>query len=180
MLNGKNITLRAPEPSDADLLYNWENDFELWKVSNTLKPFSKNLINKYIENEHLDIFQLKQMRLMIVIADSHKTIGMIDLFDFDVYNSSAGVGIMLHKNYRGKGFANDALVVLCDYVFNFLNIHQIFCNISEKNTNSIKLFENVGFERTGEKKDWLFNGSDYENVFFYQKINPNHIFKTKK
>lgn len=177
MLNGKYITLRAPEPSDADLLYQWENDFELWKVSNTTKPFSKNLINKYIENEHLDIFQLKQLRLMIVTAVSHETIGMIDLFDFDVYNSSAGVGIMIHKDYRENGYAYDSLVVLCDYVFNFLNIHQIFCNISENNLKSIKLFEKAGFEKNGLKKDWIFNGNNYENVFFYQKINQNHIFK---
>jgi len=177
MLNGKNIILRALEPSDVDLLYNWENDFELWQVSNTTKPFSKSLIKKYIESENLDIFQLKQMRLMIETVIDKQTVGMIDLFDFDVFNSSAGIGIMLHKNFRKKGFATEALEVICDYSFNYLNLHQLFCNISEINKPSISLFENVGFIKNGVKKEWQFNGNNYDDVFFYQKINPNHTFK---
>lgn len=179
MLTGKQITLRAPEPNDADLLYQWENDFELWKVSNTTKPFSKHLIEKYIENEHLDIFQLQQMRLMIDIIDTKQTIGMIDIFDFDVYNSNAGIGIMLHEDYRKNGYAFDTIEVISEYVFNYLNIHQLYCNISSTNFNSITLFESSGFIKTGIKKEWRFNGKNFEDVFFYQKLNPNHKINKK-
>jgi diamine N-acetyltransferase len=36
-----NVRLRALEPDDIDLLYDWENNMEIWHVSNTLEPFSK-------------------------------------------------------------------------------------------------------------------------------------------
>ncbi len=174
MLKGKNIILRAPEPEDADLLYEWENDFKLWKVSNTTKPFSKNIIKKYIENEHLDIFELKQVRFMIQEIANNKTVGMIDLFNFDIYNSNAGVGIMIHEKYRKNGYANEALNILCNYTFEYLNLHQIFCNIAENNKPSIDLFLKCDFSKSGIKKDWQFNGNDFEDVGFYQKINPKH------
>ena len=34
------IRLRALEPDDVQVLYKWENDTEVWKVSNTIVPFS--------------------------------------------------------------------------------------------------------------------------------------------
>lgn len=171
MLTSNSIKLRALEPYDIDLLFEWENDFELWKVSNTLTPFSRETIKSYLDSIHLDIFQTKQLRLMIDTHDEpQKTVGMIDLFDFDFYNSRAGVGIMVHKNHRQKGYADDALKIISNYSFNFLNLHQLYCSISEKNKPSIKLFKNNGFEVIGVKKDWLFNNDEYEDVFFMQKI----------
>lgn len=175
MLNGTNIKLRAIEPHDVDLLYKWENDFELWRVSNTQKPFSRNLLRQYIESEELDFFQTKQLRLMIDVLENNKTIGMIDLFDFDPYHSRAGVGIMLHKEFRNKGFALEALNVLCKYAFDFFAIHQLYCDIAETNLDSLNLFEKAGFVRVCEKKDWIFDGKNFNSVYFYQKINSKLV-----
>ena len=38
------IRLRALEPDDVQVLYKWENDTEVWKVSNTIVPFSKYML----------------------------------------------------------------------------------------------------------------------------------------
>ncbi len=172
MLEGKKIKLRAVEPEDAELLYEWENDCKLWSVSNTLKPFSKNLIKSYIATEHLDLFQTKQQRFMIDrIGDIPETIGMIDLFDLDAFHRRSGVGIMIHEKYRSQGFAADALQILMNYSFNLLNMRQLYCSISANNKISLSLFQNAGFEITGLKKDWLFNGKGFEDVVFLQKIN---------
>jgi diamine N-acetyltransferase len=107
------IVLRAPEPGDVDILYQWENDREIWKVSNTLTPFSKYILEKYIENAHLDIYQVKQLRLMIDVISEDKpplTVGAVDLFDFDAHNLRAGVGILIgNKKDRNKGYATLAL-----------------------------------------------------------------------
>ena len=44
MLKGEYIQLRALEPSDLEVLYQWENDINIWKVSQTLAPFSKHVL----------------------------------------------------------------------------------------------------------------------------------------
>ncbi len=67
MIRNDKIILRALEPADADLLYQWENQMELWSVSNTLTPFSRHQIITYINQISLDIYQTKQLRLMIDI-----------------------------------------------------------------------------------------------------------------
>ena len=56
MINDDIIRLRALEPEDLECLYQWENDMDLWEVSDTLTPFSLFTLKKYIETCHLDIY----------------------------------------------------------------------------------------------------------------------------
>ncbi|MBI9038712.1 MAG: GNAT family N-acetyltransferase [Bacteroidales bacterium] len=151
------MLFRALEPSDVELLYDWENDKSIWKLSNTIVPFSRFLLEQYVVNSHQDIFTAKQLRLMIDVSDNennYKTIGCIDLFDFDPINMRAGVGILIEKNNRGKGFASKALKNLIEYAFDVLNLHQLYCNITVENINSIELFKKFNFEIIGLKKQW--------------------------
>ena len=54
MMQDENILIRALEPEDLEYLYKWENDMDLWDVSDTLTPFSHFTLKKYIENAHVD------------------------------------------------------------------------------------------------------------------------------
>jgi diamine N-acetyltransferase len=174
ILEGKNIKLRAVEPEDADLIYKWENDSSIWHASNTIEPFSYHIIKKYAENAHLDLFQAKQLRLMIDIQKDNKTktVGSIDLFNYDPMHQRAGVGILVHANEdRKKGYAGDALQTLISYAFGVLMLHQLYCNIDEDNEASLKLFKKYGFKITGKKHDWIRTSLGYKNEYFLQLIN---------
>ncbi len=143
MLENNIIKLRALEPSDIDLLYKWENDISVWRVSNTLAPFSKYIIKQYIENSHFDIYQTKQLRLIIDLKSGEELIpiGCIDLFDFEPFHNRAGIGILIaDSEYRGKSYASEALDLLIKYSFEILNLHQLYCNITVDNEASLKLF----------------------------------------
>jgi diamine N-acetyltransferase len=79
-LENKIIKLRALEVSDLELLYSWENDTSLWSTGATIAPFSKHVLMKYLETAHLDIYETKQLRLMIDLkTENYRTIGAIDL-----------------------------------------------------------------------------------------------------
>lgn len=173
MFQSKNLTLRALEPADIDLLFKWENDEEMWHLSNTVEPFSRFTLEQYILNSHQDIFTVKQLRLLIDvnIEKGNKTIGSIDLFDFDPNNKRAGIGILISKGNRNKGFANEALEMLIDYGFNTLNLHQLYCNISTDNIPSFKLFKNQGFNVVGIKKEWIFKKNKWVDEHLLQLVN---------
>jgi diamine N-acetyltransferase len=147
-LESEHIRLRALEPADIELLFNWENDPDLWLISNTLVPFSKYIIRQYIKNSHLDIYQTKQLRMMIDLkrGDDLDPIGTIDLFDFDPYHLRAGIGILIKEEKdRRKGYASEALKLFVQYCFRTLQLHQVYCNVSEDNDSSLKLFQKQGF-----------------------------------
>ena len=144
MLKGQNISMRALEPSDLELLYDWENDSSIWKVSQTITPYSKHILAKFLENAHLDIFTTKQLRLMIV--KDGLSIGTIELFDYDPVNSRAGIGILIaQENERRKGYAKEALKLMIEYAFKHLKINQLYCNISSSNKISLNLFSSLDF-----------------------------------
>lgn len=164
------IRFRALEPDDIDLLYEWENDAEIWEVSNTYEPFSKYILAKYIKDSQRDIYESKQIRMIIETLEE-KAVGAIDLFDFDPFHFRAGVGILIHdEKDRKMGYANDALQLLCSYATNYLRLHQLFANITADNLASIQLFKNNGFELTGTKKDWRRTLDGWKTELFFQKI----------
>lgn len=172
LIQGKRIFLRAPELADVDILYKWENDTSLWRVSNTIAPFSRFAIEQYLINAGSDIYAARQLRLMICLLDQDNTpIGAVDLFDFDPHHSRAGIGIVIIDEFRNQGYAKESLIVLIDYCFDHLGIHQLYSNISEDNSSSIRLFENVGFINTGRKLAWIKHGSTWKDELIFQKIN---------
>ena len=173
ILENKTIALRAPEPEDLDIMYLWENNTSIWRISGTLVPFSKFVLKQYLENAGKDIFETKQLRLIIQLKDNSRPVGAIDLFDFDPIHRRAGIGILIaDPSDRRKGYAREALETLMEYCFRVLQLHQIYCNISSGNEESIKLFTAAGFKAIGEKKEWLFNGQVFENEWLFQCINP--------
>lgn len=172
LLKNKDIVLRAVEPEDLEILYRWENSTVLWYHGNTLAPYSKLVLRQYINDSlEMDIYQSKQLRLMIDLVEEKVTIGTIDLYDIDAHNRRAGIGILIDDDYRRRGFAKQALELMSNYAFDFLCLHQIYAYIAQSNTNSISLFEKAGYQSVGILKDWLQRGEEFEDVYLSQLLN---------
>lgn len=223
-LEGRICRLRAVEPHDVDTMYAWENDTRIWRVSGTTAPYSRQLLERFVEQQRFDIWQTRQMRLMIepfsiestvigpkmensspivpevrssskVSAGNDSTggnltstestrervgctdtipIGALDLFEFDPQHSRAGIGILIHDPHmRGRGFATDALDVVCRYAYNTLGLHQLWCNIAADNPASIALFRSAGFTEAGVKREWIWTSEGFCDEIMMQKIFPD-------
>lgn len=169
-LQGNHINLRALEPEDLHFLFSIENNETFWEVSHTQQPFSKYALKLYLENSHLDIYEAKQLRLVIEEKTSKKAIGMIDLFDFNPQHKRAGIGILIHPDFQKKGYATEALTLLIKYSFTYLQLHQLYANINDDNINSIRLFEKLNFNQVGIKKDWNLTKDGFKNEILFQLI----------
>lgn len=170
-LKGNNIYLRALEPEDLDFLYQLENNTEVWEISGTVTPYSKSVLEHYLENAHRDIYEVKQLRL-VVCSLENKPLGLIDLFDFDPKNKRAGLGIVIvEEAFRNRGIGTEAIEVLSIYAFGVLGLRQLYANILEENHGSIHLFKKLGFDRVGVKKDWIYTNGNYKNEVLFQKLN---------
>jgi diamine N-acetyltransferase len=171
-LKGNNIHLRALEPEDLEFIYAIENDENIWEVSNTITPYSKFLIKQYLENAHQDIYEAKQLRLVICKKGNIDAIGLIDLFEFDAKNKRAGLGIIIQNEVdRDMGFGKEALGLMINYAFEQLQIHQLYANIGTENKASESLFTTFGFEKVGVKKDWNFTNNAFHDEAVFQLIN---------
>lgn len=170
-LKGNSVYLRALEPGDLDFIYKIENDEDFWEISSTLVPYSRFLIKKYLQNSHRDIYEVKQVRLMIC-SNEGESLGLIDVFDLEPKDRRAAIGILIAKGEdRGKGYGEEAVSLVCKYCFLHLGLHQVYANVSVDNSQSIKLFEKRGFQKVGVKKDWTLMNGKFKDEILYQLIN---------
>ena len=205
MLSGGAVRLRAVEPEDAELLYEWENDPAVWAVSGTTEPFSREQIQRFIERQASggDLLRTGQLRLMIEVPEPagaaetgaaeteaepgmtdeakaanpnrtsrmFRTVGTIDLFEYDVLHGRAGIGILIYdRSDRGRGYAADAVETLCRYARERLRMHQLWCNVGAENEASLRLFRGLGFREIGTRRDWLWTPEGYRDEIMLQKI----------
>lgn len=170
LLENDKIRLRAVEPQDLEQLYVWENNPTLWHVGNTRQPYSKFALKQYILQVDKDIYESKQLRLMIVDISTSRTVGTVDLFDFDIHNSRIALGLFVDATEQGKGYARAALHLIEDYVFSFLKINQLYCHIAETNTASRQMFEKEGYETNGILKNWIKTPEGFYNIILFQRF----------
>lgn len=175
LLENEKLRLRAVEPEDLDRLYAWENNSQLWNVGNTRNPFSRFVLRQYIVDSDKDIYENKQLRLMMVSKDTRETVGTVDLFDFDIHNSRIALGLFVDAAFQGKGYAKASLRLVEKYVFDYLKINQLYVHIAETNTASMLMFEQENFEKTGLLKDWIKTTDGFENIVLFQQFRSGYL-----
>lgn len=169
--------MRAVEPIDLEMLYEKENNPEVWGVSNMLAPCSRYALQTFIQNVRQDIYASRQLRLMIDVLQEDGvriTVGAVDLFNFDPQNLRAEVGIIIYEpSFRRKGYATQAMRRVISYAADTLQLHQLYCSVAESNEASIALFRKAEFEVSGIKKDWRKKSQRaFENELLMQHILP--------
>lgn len=165
----ESVRLRALEPSDLELLYLWENDPEVWRVSETIAPISRDRLAKLIRDQVYDIYASRQMRLMIDV--DNVSVGCVDLFNFEPLHRRFGLGILIYASEdRRKGCASRVIEQVKEYARNTLDLKQIWVNIDEDNPASIALFESCGFTLSARRKEWINRGGKFIDELEYQYI----------
>lgn len=170
MLQNETLSLRALEPEDLEKLYKWENNPQLWSVGNTRNPYSRYMLKQYILNADQNIYESKQLRLMMVSTESGETVGTVDLFNFDLHNSRIALGLYVDEAFQGKGFAKAALKLVEEYVFVFLGVNQLYCDIAATNIASRSMFEKEGYETNGILKNWIKTPDGFDDIIVFQRF----------
>ena len=151
MLKSTNIFLRTLQSSDAEVIFEWENNPKNWEISGTKSAFTKEEINTFVNGNH-DLKENQQIRYVICLNDPEEAIGTIDLFEYDAKKKAVGLGVLIAgTENRNKGYASEAINLMIDYCRNELKLVHLFCNIIKDNTASIRLFEKCGFQFIEER-----------------------------
>lgn len=147
------MKLRALEPEDLSVLYEIENDVDVWEHSSTTTPVSMYTLRQYIASCKNDLFEDGLLRLAVE-ADG-ELVGLVDLTDFSPLHRRAEVGIVIRKAFRGRGFGREALQQLADYARRVAGLHQLYAVVSALNNPALSLFAKSGYQEAHHLKDWL-------------------------
>lgn len=146
------ISLRKLEPSDLPYLYRWENDASSSAVGSIHNPLSQQDLRDYIASTTGDCYLDKQLRLMIV--DDDETEGCVDIYDLDIRNRKAAVGIYIAPDYRGRGVGRAAMRLLHEIAFGQLALEMLYAFVSVDNAPSSALFASLGYTPSSPIAHW--------------------------
>lgn len=152
----KMVTLRKLEPTDLPFLYQWENDATAWSDGNNHNPLSQQDLREYIKSTTGDIYRDGQLRL--IVMDGEQTVGCIDLFDLDIRNRRAAIGMYIAREVRGRGVGRSAVEALEQYAFGFLRLRLLYCVISVNNESCSNLYRSLGYMPSAQLPAWTLEG----------------------
>jgi len=123
------------------------------------------------EQKNMEIFFGCKMHNGIILFAietlDEEHVGGISLHSMDDKNGIFSFGIIIYKDFRKQGYAEDAVNILLKY--GFLEKRYQKCNsaCSESNKASIKLHLKLGFKEEGRRRRGLyFNGSYYDDILY--------------
>ena len=102
----------------------------------------------------------------IVELNSNKLVGTISLEQFSWVNRSSVLGIFIgDKDFRDNGYGTEAINLLLEYGFKYLNLHSIKLDLLAINERAHKCYLKCGFKDTGRSRDAIFlNGKYYDKL----------------
>ena len=163
-LVGEKVYLSPISVEHADLFANWMNDFNVTDYiarSNyvvTLESEIEWLTKRAKESQYF---------MSIVTLDNDEVIGNIALNDVNFVHRYATLGIMIGEDKnRSKGYGAEAIGLLLEYAFNYLNLNSVSLSLFEFNERAKRCYEKVGFKEYGRKRKCRYiNGKYYDSIY---------------
>lgn len=98
--------------------------------------------------------------------EDDRVLGTVTLADLDWKNERAEIGFVVGRAHWRKGYANKAVRLLLDHAFGDLGLHRIEADVDPRNEGSLRLLENLGFQREGYLPErHLIDGERQDTVF---------------
>ena len=172
MTSVSDITLRAMEPEDLELIYRIENDPAFWKYGSSTVPYSHWTLRRYIESSANDLFADEQVRLVVQGKNTQgerTSIGLADLVNFCPRHYRAEISLAILPEYQGMHVGEQVVHHLIDYARS-LGLHQLYAIIAETNEPAWKLFKRLNFQPSALLKDWLYEDEGYTDARVWQKL----------
>jgi RimJ/RimL family protein N-acetyltransferase len=137
------------------------NDPELRGLTGEVMPIDTAGVDKYYEQIRKDTHRVW---FAIVRKDTHAVIGECGLLRMFYAWRNTDLSIILgEKSERGQGYGKEAILLLLDYAFGFLNFHRVSIGVVGFNTAALHFYDQIGFQREGIQRDGYYYDHAYSD-----------------
>ena len=146
----------------VDKFTGWMNDFNVTDYING----SSDITTYLNEREWLDRAsrRIDVKDFNIIDIKTNKLIGSVGLAKFNYISRSATLGIFIGDDeYRSNGYGTEAIKLVLEFAFKYLNLHSVSLDLIEVNEKAHKCYLKCGFKDTGMSRDAIFLNGKYYN-----------------
>ena len=161
-LIGENFYLSPITSDDAEIFAKWMNDFGVTDYIGR----SSTLVTVSAEQAWINsILEGKNYLFSIIKNEDDMLIGNIELQNVNHADRRATLGILIGEaNERNKGYGTEAINLLLDFAFNYLNLNSIDLTLIAVNDRAKRCYEKVGFKEFGRQREAKFVNGKYYDV----------------
>lgn len=161
-LIGDNIYLSPMDIEDAEKFAEWLNDFETTDYTGR----SNQIMTLQKEKEYMEAHIGDEARFAIVRLDDNEIIGTVSLEEIDHISRKATLGIFIgDKSCRNKGYGAEAIRLVLEYGFKYLNLNNIKLDVLGFNERAIACYKKCGFKEYGRRrKSEFLCGKYYDRI----------------
>ncbi|WP_440118976.1 GNAT family N-acetyltransferase [Paenibacillus sp. QZ-Y1] len=107
-------------------------------------------------------------RIMFTIENlKGDSVGGINLNSIDERNGTFSIGIVIDKEYRGRGYGTSAMTILLKYAFLERRLHKFNDYVLEGNEGSAKMLRKLGCVQEGVRRQVVYvNGKHLDFILF--------------
>lgn len=149
-LHTERLELRQLRPEDAPEIFVHRSDPRMLEFAEIVPARTLEDARQHIQKINAGIADGASVFWGITLKNSPALIGTICLWNISVEKSAAELGYMLHPDFQGKGYMQEALVSVVAYGFEIMQANLMEAFSHPKNGPSIRLLERNGFVCTGE------------------------------
>jgi diamine N-acetyltransferase len=160
-LAGKRVYLRPVERDDLALIRKWANDPEVRCLTGETTPMTQKGAEEWFDKLSDDA---SRVWFVIVTTEHNRVIGEAGLLRMFYAWRTTDLSIILgEQDTWSHGYGTEAINLLMDYAFGYLNFHRISIGVVGFNEHALRFYEKVGFKREGIQRDGYFYNHRYSD-----------------
>ncbi len=164
---GDKVALGPIEKSMASDFVRWENDFVVTIMSgDPLRPLSRAQVEeRFAQASKAD--DPRSVEFAIYEHASLRCIGSAGLRRIDKTHRNAEYGIVIgEKDCWGKGYGTETTILILDYAFTVLGLHNVLLRTSGYNERAIRAYTRAGFRFMGRQREAVRLGDQVYDIIF--------------
>lgn len=170
MLIGEKIYLRPLGLKDSEYTLMLRQDIEgISELMGYIYPVNLENEIEWIKEIHGKGFRDK-IYFAIIEKNSDKFVGYISVQNIHYLDRTADFGIIISKDYRGKGYGKEAIEKFFNYLKNVIGIRKVNLRVLKENKTAIELYKKVGFYLEGELKAQVYQNTQFKDVLIMSKF----------
>ena len=160
-LIGDRVYLRPVERDDLPHIRTWANDPEIRRLTGEVTPMTSAEAERFFDKTQNDE---DRIWFVIVLKENDALIGEAGLLRMFPAWRTTDLSINIgEKDAWGKGYGTEAIRLLLDYAFGYLNFHRVAIGVVGFNERALRFYEKIGFKQEGIQRDGYFYDHAYHD-----------------
>ncbi len=174
-LETSRLILRKMKVSDAEDMYEYAHIPQVTQYLTWTEHPDVHFTRRYLDYIRTQYADGEFFDWAIVLKDSGKMIGTCGFTSFDIPNNSAEVGYVVSPEYRGNGYAPEAVCRVMRFGFTELNLHRISARYMDGNTASRAVMDKCGMRYEGCAKNSMYVKGIYRSIHTCAILSDEYI-----